>query len=457
MPLPFIIGGIAAVAGAVGVGSGIHGGAKLIEANATMKEAEEKRRNAVTRLEKKNSETLSLMDTLGKQELKILQSFEKFEDIISKIQGRPEFKSYSKDSIQPVKYEAGELKKVSAGAGALLGGLTGAVAGTAGGYAAAGATYSAVMALGTASTGTAISSLSGAAATNAALAALGGGSLAAGGGGMALGATVLSGATLGVGLLVGGVIANITGCKLSDKADEASRQAQKICKDVDDIVRYLMTLSTAAKTLQSSLSSVELEYKKRLDSLNYIVNISGKTQWVQFSDKEKLLTQNTVLLVGLLYQMCKVNLVLTNKTKYSIDSVNTDAVQKSVKDAKTTLSSLNDLNSSLDPLEISDEKDSIMKTQLGIRAKNGHVDSQNELGMRYFEGKGVTQNKSKAFKWFMIAAEQGHPEAQNYLGMCYHKGLGTDCDRQKSIEWLRRSAAQGFGPAKDNLQKWYNL
>ena len=83
------------------------------------------------------------------------------------------------------------------------------------------------MAIGTASTGTAISSLSGVAATNATLAALGGGSLAAGGGGMALGTAVLGGATLGVGLLVGGVIFNVTGSKLSDKADEAYSQAKR--------------------------------------------------------------------------------------------------------------------------------------------------------------------------------------------------------------------------------------
>ena len=77
---------------------------------------------------------------------------------------------------------SGTLKKVSIGAGVLLGGLGGAAVGTAGGFAAAGATTSAVMALGTASTGTAIASLSGAAATNATLAALGGGAIAAGAG-----------------------------------------------------------------------------------------------------------------------------------------------------------------------------------------------------------------------------------------------------------------------------------
>ena len=37
MPLPLILGGIAAVAGAVGAGSAIHGGVKMKQANDTMK------------------------------------------------------------------------------------------------------------------------------------------------------------------------------------------------------------------------------------------------------------------------------------------------------------------------------------------------------------------------------------------------------------------------------------
>ena len=40
MPLPLIIGGLAAVAGVAGVGSGIHGSEKMKEANDSMKAAE---------------------------------------------------------------------------------------------------------------------------------------------------------------------------------------------------------------------------------------------------------------------------------------------------------------------------------------------------------------------------------------------------------------------------------
>ena len=41
MPLPLILGGLAAIAGAAGVGAGIKGGAKMKKANDTMKLADE--------------------------------------------------------------------------------------------------------------------------------------------------------------------------------------------------------------------------------------------------------------------------------------------------------------------------------------------------------------------------------------------------------------------------------
>ncbi len=163
MPLPFILGVGAAVAGVTGVGSGIRGAVKMKDANDTMKMVEKQHNRNTTRFEENSKITNKKMDELGTFELNILKSFDTFSDIIEKIQNRPEFKEYKMEGVQLPKYDAETIKEVSVGAGVLLGGLGGAAVGTAGGFAAAGATTSAVMALGTASTGTAIASLSGAA------------------------------------------------------------------------------------------------------------------------------------------------------------------------------------------------------------------------------------------------------------------------------------------------------
>lgn len=337
MPLPFIIGGLAVAAGAVGIGTSVRGGMKMKDANDTMKRAQEMQKNAVARFEDYNEKATLVMDKLGERELGILVSFEHFSDLIEKIQGHPEFKKYSRNGIDLPEYKAEELKKVSAGAGVLLGGISGAVAGTAGGFAAAGATTSAVMALGVASTGTAISSLSGIAATNATLAALGGGALSAGGGGMALGSAVLGGATLGVGLLIGGIIFNATGSKLADKADEAYSQACRTDEQVNKITWYLRQLREAAGKYQRTLVKVESQYRKRLEMLEHMITFYKKTDWADFSEAEKKMTENLVLLVGLLYKMCQVKLVLQAEEKDKLNSINKEEIDEVVHSAEDIL------------------------------------------------------------------------------------------------------------------------
>lgn len=333
MPIPIILGGLAIAAAATGVGTGIHGGMKMKSANDTMKLAQETQEHALRRFNEKNEKTTDLMDQLGVQELKILNTFEGFSDLIEKIQGRPEFKEYAKEGIELPKYEEEELKKISAGAGALLGGVSGAAAGTAGGFAASGAAYAAVMALGTASTGTAISTLSGVAATNAALAALGGGAIAAGGGGIALGTAVLGGATLGVGLLIGGIIFNVTGSKLSEKADEALVQAERTKQETDKIVEYLGELTFAASRFKDMLTEVETLYRKYYNIVGHIVNFEEKHHWSDFTQKEKNATENAVLLVGLLYRMCQVKLVLKSEDEQGLNTVNNEEIDKTIADA----------------------------------------------------------------------------------------------------------------------------
>ena len=336
MPLPFILGLGAVIAGAAGVGSGINGAMKIKDANDTIKSAERQHKENIARFEATSERTNTIMDNLGKLELNILKSFENFSDVIEKIQNRPQFKSYNINGVLLPKYDKEELRKVSVGAGVLLGGLGGAAAGTAGGFAAAGATTAAVMALGTASTGTAIASLSGAAATNATLAALGGGAIAAGGGGMALGSAVLGAATLGVGLLVGGVIFNATGSKLSDEADKAYSEMLKAKDTIDKACNILIEIDNTANNYIIALKEVERVYKKFFGVVEWAVS-TGKRDWNEFSYSEKIATENAVLLVGLLYNMCKVELVLKAKNEDDINKANVVEVNKSISNAETIL------------------------------------------------------------------------------------------------------------------------
>ena len=334
MPLPFILGIGAAIAGVVGVGSGIAGVAEMKDANDTMKSAQKRHEENIERLERYTKSANRKMDDLGKFELSILKGFEEFSDVVEKISNRPKFEEFYREEVQLPRYDKEEIKTVSVGASVLLGGLGGAAVGTAGGFAAAGATTAAVMALGTASTGTAITSLSGVAATNATLAALGGGSLAAGGGGMALGSTILGGATLGVGLLVGGVIFSVVGGKLSDKADEAWSQMLKAEDKINEMCNYLNDVDDIAIQYNSSLKTVYQKYLMNFNRIEELVNKQHKVNWNDFTQGEKNATENMVLLVAVLYNMCKLSLVKKAVNEQEVNTINKNEINEMIENSE---------------------------------------------------------------------------------------------------------------------------
>lgn len=107
-------------------------------------------------------------------------------------------------------------------------------------------------------------------------------------------------------------------------------------------------------------------------------------------------------------------------------------------------------------------------------AQGGDASAQNELGLLYYEGKGVPQNHRKAKEWFDKAVEQGHTGAQVNLGTLYLRGEGAPQSSQMALFWFSRAAgqedalafaklglmySQGRGVLQDFIQAhmWYNL
>ncbi len=162
--------------------------------------------------------------------------------------------------------------------------------------------------------------------------------MAAGGGGMALGAAVLGGATLGVGLLVGGVIFNATGSKLSEQADEAWNQMLENEKEINKINSYLGNLRSTANSYYDSLSKVQRVYQKYLEMLESVLNRT--TNWYYFTDAEQQNTETLVMLVGILYEMCKVKLVNQSSNKDGLNTVNTTDVNAAKKKANDFLNEM---------------------------------------------------------------------------------------------------------------------
>src|SRR5674476_487113 len=68
--------------------------------------------------------------------------------------------------------------------------------------------------------------------------------------------------------------------------------------------------------------------------------------------------------------------------------------------------------------------DGSAEQQIRIKAEQGDVEAQNNLGVMYANSKGVAQDDKQAAFWFRKAAEQGYAEAQLILGLMYNEGQG---------------------------------
>ena len=90
---------------------------------------------------------------------------------------------------------------------------------------------------------------------------------------------------------------------------------------------------------------------------------------------------------------------------------------------------------------------------LGLRelAAQGNAEAQNEIGSRYYAGRGVPQDDTEAARWIGLAAEQGHAPAQYNLGLLYFRSRGVHGDDAEAATWYRRAAEQGYAPAQGGL------
>ncbi|KAF9908258.1 hypothetical protein EC991_010098 [Linnemannia zychae] len=78
-----------------------------------------------------------------------------------------------------------------------------------------------------------------------------------------------------------------------------------------------------------------------------------------------------------------------------------------------------------------------------VKAKQGDISAQFELGRALFSGQGdVTKDFKEAMDWFLLAAERKHPRAQHYVGLMYYQGNGVSVDYKAAAAWFLKAANQ---------------
>jgi TIR domain/Sel1 repeat/SPOR domain len=77
---------------------------------------------------------------------------------------------------------------------------------------------------------------------------------------------------------------------------------------------------------------------------------------------------------------------------------------------------------------------------------------ENELGDRYFYGRGVEQDYAKAMEWYRKAADQSYAPAQLMIGAFYEAGHNVSKDIREATRWYQQAADEGNAPATQALK-----
>ena len=69
--------------------------------------------------------------------------------------------------------------------------------------------------------------------------------------------------------------------------------------------------------------------------MKQLIDVEGRVDWNSYNKEEQLVIENSQMLTGLLYSMCKVQIVLKTDDENGINEINTEAISESLNNADT--------------------------------------------------------------------------------------------------------------------------
>ena len=112
-------------------------------------------------------------------------------------------------------------------------------------------------------------------------------------------------------------------------------QAKQIEADVEKIIAFYGELEKVVEKYNDVFSDVRKPYEKQLKKMHKILD--RKNNWESFSQREKTIVENAVMLAQLLCRMCALNLTLEATKKNPIERVNSAEIDLMIEDAKSVM------------------------------------------------------------------------------------------------------------------------
>ncbi len=88
-------------------------------------------------------------------------------------------------------------------------------------------------------------------------------------------------------------------------------------------------------------------------------------------------------------------------------------------------------------------------------ALQGESSAQCNLAQCYYYGEGTEKDLNQAFRWYLLAARQDDVQGMNNVAYMYERGIGTEPDSKKAHRYYKRAAEKGYSEAQYNLGRFY--
>jgi TPR repeat protein len=88
-------------------------------------------------------------------------------------------------------------------------------------------------------------------------------------------------------------------------------------------------------------------------------------------------------------------------------------------------------------------------------ALGGNPSAQTNIGVMYYQGRGVRRDPAEGVRWYKMAAMKGYPEAMYNLGVAHMNGLGAEKSAEEALRWYRLAAEGGYVSAQLLLGNMY--
>lgn len=267
MPIPLILSAIATAVGSTGVAKGVSGIKKINNAKEIIEDLEHKHSANQEYLKRKEESAQKAISRLSVKQNEVFDSFKLFGDCFERIQNRPYFKEIKiKDSeIEPINID--NFNKISTvSRGAIIAGV---------------------------------------------------------------GASIITGSILGIGLMVGGLFINRAGNKAEENAEEARIEYYKATDLIGRACILLNEIEDTTKNYTKVLQGISDEYFVLLGWLKELV--SHEVDWDKYTHEDKQKIERIAILAQVLYTMCKVEFLVQEGKKQVLNREKINSVLNLVK------------------------------------------------------------------------------------------------------------------------------